>query len=81
MFGAFGGICGWRAKLFLPHTLGTLKFRVFQVQHGLRYSAGCESLGLKLLLDAAVTEFGGAMVENGLLDAGFVDETFGLEVV
>ena len=81
MLGAFVGIGGWRAKLLLPYGLSPCKLRVFQVQHGLRYSAGREALGLKLLFNAPIAQFGGAMVENGRQDAGFVDETFGLEVV
>jgi hypothetical protein len=33
------------------------------------------------LLDSAIAQFGRAVIENRLQDAGFVDETFGLKVV
>jgi hypothetical protein len=36
---------------------------------------------LKLLLDSAIAQLGRAVIENRFQDAGFVDETFGLEVV
>jgi hypothetical protein len=33
------------------------------------------------LFDAAIAQFGSAVIDDGLQDAGFVNETFGLEVV
>ena len=81
MLGPLIGVCSRGAKLLLPNDLSPCKFRVFQIDHGLRYCSRRQTLGLELLFDAAIAQFGGAVIEDRLQDPGFVNETFGLELV